>query len=349
MSTRREFLTRTTAVGLLAGACGERAQGLARPILPGPTTPMKTYRIPRTDLVVSRLAFGCALVGIDPKSADFAALVTPMIQAAYSQGITFFDLADVYGAGQAEKAMGEVLKQSPGLRARVVIQSKCGYTDSGTVDNTHDYIVRSAEGSLKRLNTDHLDILLLHSSDLLVEPEDVAKAFDELHRSGKVRYFGVSNHSPDQIELLRTHVRQPIVVNQILLGLLSWSIVEDGHPPGERGATVNYCRGHDIQVQAHSPLRASYATRPSVLDPAADAPPSVKEAAALLVEVAKRHDVTPTAVMLAWLLRHPAGIVPVLGGTKPEHLISNCAADRVELSREEWYSLLEAGAESVSS
>lgn len=345
MSTRREFCSIT--LGLLATVGVASRQTWAQGTLLEPKAPMRTYRIPHTNLSVSRLAFGCALVGADEHSADFAARLTPMIRAAYQHGITLFDLADVYGAGSAERAMGEVLRQSPGLRRRIVLQSKCGYTKEGAIDNSHAYIVRSVEGSLQRLGTDHLDILLLHAADHLVEPQDVARAFDELHGSGKVRYFGVSNHSPGQIELLRNTVRQPLVANQILLGLLSWSLGDDGRPSQERVATVNYCRVHEIQVQAHSPLRASYATPSNVLNPKPDAAPSVKKAAQLLADIAHQHDAAPAAVMLAWLLRHPAGIVPVLGGTNPEHLIADCAADRIELSHEEWYALLDAATESV--
>lgn len=338
MSTRREFLAHTAAtVVMTAAAHGAFAQPTS-----AKTALMTKHRIPQTDLMASRLSYGCAMVGLNAPGADLKTLTISMIQTAYGQGINFFDLADVYGAGEAERAMGEALKQSPSLRAQLVIQSKCGYTKQGTIDNSHAYIARSVEDSLGRMGTDYLDILLLHAADLLVEPEEVAQTFDELHRSGKVRYFGVSNHSQDQIDVLLKSVRQPIIANQILLGLLSWSKSDDGRPSNQRAETVNYCRAHNIQVQAHSPLRASYAARPSVLNPAKDAKPNVRKAANLLTDIAQRHDATPAAVMLAWLLRHPAGIVPILGGSKREHLIENCTADRIELSRDEWYALLSA-------
>ncbi|MBI4166688.1 MAG: aldo/keto reductase, partial [Acidobacteria bacterium] len=210
-------------------------------------------------------------------------------------------------------------------------------------NHSREHIVSSAEGSLKRLGTDHLDVLLLHWPDSLVEPEEVARAFDELQASGKVRYFGVSNHSPYQIELLKKYVRQPLVANQIQLGLAHWyvtpNVLKASTTHGDEGVVnLDYCRVHDIQVQAYSPLRGG------LLNPAAEASPEVKKAAQLLTETAKKHKTTPAAVMLAWLLRHPAGIVPIIGPTKLEHVIEDCAADGVELSRVEWYSLLRAAA-----
>jgi predicted oxidoreductase len=313
---------------------------------------MKTYRIPHTDLVVSRIAYGCAMLGLDWKSPDFVAKTVPNINTAYEQGITFFDTADVYGFGQAEVALGEVLKQSPGLRHKIVIQTKCGdrFTEGGSIDNSGEYITSSVERSLRRLGVDHVDVLLLHWPDSLVEPEDVAKAFDELQRSGKVRYFGVSNHNPNQIELLRKFARQPIVINQIQLGLAHWYTnpgpFKGPLTHGSEGVeNLDYCRAHDIQVQAYSPLRAGNIGKPpNLLDPPADAAPEIKNAAQALAVVANSHSTSPSAVMLAWLLHHPSRIVPIIGATTPAHVIDNCAADRVELSRFEWYSLLQVAA-----
>jgi predicted oxidoreductase len=211
--------------------------------------------------------------------------------------------------------------------------------------------VSAVDGSLKRLGTEHLDILLIHWPDSLVEPEEVAHAFDELQRAGKVRHFGVSNHSPWQIELLQRSVRQPLAINQIQLGLAHW-YTEAGPSKGavthgEEGvATLDYCRVHDIHVQAYSPLKASNIGQPpNLLNPAAVATPEVRKAAQALADIANTHGTTPSAVMLAWLLHHPARIAPIIGATKVEHVIDNCAADRVELSRTEWYSLLRTVAE----
>jgi predicted oxidoreductase len=357
MSTRREFLTQTAVAALMATAATQLTSAEAREANSASPTPakpagtMKTYKLPHTDLVVSRLVYGCAMIGLDWNSPDFIPKSVATINAARDQGITLFDTADVYGHGKAETALGEVLKGSPGLRQKIVIQSKCGIVEGGGIDNSRAHILDAVDGSLKRLGTDHLDILLIHWPDSLVEPEEVAQAFDELHRAGKVRYFGVSNHSPWQIELLQKSVRQTLAINQIQLGVAHWYTQagpsKGAVTHGEEGvATLDYCRVHDIHVQAYSPLKASSIRQPpNLLNPPADATPEVKKAAQALADVANTHGTTPAAVMLAWLLHHPAGIAPIIGATKVEHVIDNCAADRVELSRAEWYSLLRAVAE----
>ena len=357
MSTRREFLTQAAVATLLTSANTARAgeaEAQGAPAAGGATTktagPMKTYTVPHTDLVVTRLAYGNAMIGIDPNSPDFIAQSVPVIRAAYEQGITFFDTADVYGHGKSELALGQVLKDLPGSRRRPVIQSKCSSREGGVIDSSREHITSAVEGSLKRLGTDYLDILLLHWPDSLIEPEEVARAFDELHSAGKVRHFGVSNYSPYQIELLRKHVRQPLVANQIQLGLAHWYT-----DPGASKAAIthgaegvialDYCRLQDIQVQAYSPLKgANIGKPPNLLNPPADASPEVRKTVDALQEIARNHDTSPAAIMLAWLLHHPAGIVPIIGATKVEHVVDNCSADRVQLSRTEWYSLLRAAA-----
>jgi predicted oxidoreductase len=349
LSTRRDFLTQALPVGLLATAPVELPQPGNSDTESQSTTALKSYRIPHTDLVVSRIAFGCAVLGVDWTSADFVAIAAKLIRTAYEQGITFFDLADIYGYGKAEAALGKVLKETAGLRQRIVIQSKCGALE-GAADNSRTHILSAVHGSLERLGVEHLDILLLHFPDSLVEPEEVAEAFDKLKRSGKVRFFGVSNHGSVQIQLLQRYVREPLVTNQIQLGLAHWVVLPDG---GHRGlthgdegvTTLDYCRLHDIQVQAYSPLKGDdIGQRPSLLTPCANATPEFRHATQLLNDIASAHGVTPAAVMLAWLLRHPSRVIPIIGGTNTEHLIQNCAADGVQLSREEWYSLFNAAA-----
>jgi predicted oxidoreductase len=357
MSTRREFLSRAAAASLITStgatvATAAKAQAAATaPAGSGkPASALKTYTVPHTDLVVTRLCYGNAMIGNDWNSADFIARSVPIIQAAFEQGITFFDTADVYSQGRSEEALGQVLKALPGSRRRVVIQSKCSNREGGVIDSSREHITSAVEGSLKRLGTDYLDILLLHWPDSLIEPAEVAHAFDELHRAGKVRYFGVSNYSPYQIELLRKHVRQPLVANQIQLGLAHWytdpGASKAAITHGAEGViTLDYCRLQDIQVQAYSPLKgANIGKPPSLLNPPADATPEVRKAADTLQQVARSHDASPAAVMLAWLLHHPAGIVPIIGATRIEHVIDNCTADRIELSRTEWYALLRAAA-----
>ena len=314
---------------------------------------MKTYRIPHTDLVVSRLAFGCAMLSVDWSDSELLAKTVAVITKAYEQGITLFDLADMYGHGQAELALGQVLRQNPGLRNRIVIQSKAGdrFGDGYTVDNSQNHIVSAIENTLRRLGTDQLDVFLLHWPDNLVEPHGVAAAFDALSTAGKVRYFGVSNHSPYQIELLQKFVRQRLVINQIRLGVAHWHVAAEPFKAAvthgyEGAATLDYCRVHEIQVQAYSPLKSGPLTgkASSLLHVTGDEPAVVKRANKTLMEIAGRHKVTPEAIMLAWLLRHPAEIVPIIGTSRVDHLVQDCAADHVELSRQEWYSLLQAAA-----
>ena len=245
MSTRREFLTQAAVATFIAGTAATPAAAAEAKPAPGapagsakPAGALKTYTVPHTDLVVSRLAYGNAMLGTDWNSPDFISQSVAVMHAAHGQGITFFDTADVYGHGKSELALGQVLKDTPGLRRRIVIQSKCSIREGGVIDSSRDHITSAVQGSLKRLGTDRLDILLLHWPDSLMQPEEVARAFDELHAAGKVRYFGVSNFSPYQIELLRKYVRQPLVANQIQLGLAHW-YTDPGASKAARSTSFN--------------------------------------------------------------------------------------------------------------
>jgi predicted oxidoreductase len=313
---------------------------------------MKSYCIPRTDLQVSRIAFGCDRLvreGVSPDalSTDDVSQAARALNIAYENGITLFDTAEVYGLGSSEAALGRVLAQSPGLRNNIIIQSKCGIL-SGL--SRADAVVGSVDGSLERLRTDRLDVLLLHHQDALVEPEEVARAFDDLEQSGKVRCFGVSNHTMSRIELLKRYVRQPLVIHQIPLGLAHSELLDELYfidegsfrrvGPYTATAGVDYCRLNDMQVQAYSPLRGKNVFgQAELLSPPAEAPTELQEAAKKLHELATEKKTTPAAIALAWLLRHPAGIVPIIGSKRAERIVEACAADRVELSREEWYAL----------
>lgn len=317
---------------------------------------MKTYTIPRTDLTVSRIAFGCMKIGGTWDAAPIAAgtvqAAFAAISAALDCGINFFDHADIYTRGKSEEVFGRYLRDNPGLRDRLVLQSKVGirFPEEGATmpaparyDFSRDHIVGSVEAILKRLQTDRLDLLLLHRPDALVEPEDVARAFDELARAGKVRHFGVSNHTPGQIELLRRHVAQPLVVNQLEFSLAQPALVAEGMIANRAGSVsvlgagiLDYCRLHDILVQAWSPVGGG-----KLLAPDAAAAGPLKAAAELLAALAKAKNTTPEAVALAWILRHPAGMQPIIGTTKADRVRASAPADELELTREEWYLLLE--------
>jgi predicted oxidoreductase len=361
MPTRRDLLLGTVA-GVASMARTPLAAAGTRKIAAASdrTTAMATYRILHTDLVVSRLAYGGGSLGgawvQESASEQTIANAERLIHTAYDNGITLFDMADVYAFGKSEAALGEVLKRSPGLRDKIAIQTKCGIHislpiadppagDPHVFDFSYGHIISAAEGSLRRLGTDRLDVLLLHRPDALGEPQEVARAFEELHRGGKVRYFGVSNHTSAQIELLKKVVRQPLVINQIAIGLAHPDLITDGLDFNREGATrliqaytgvagtLDYCRLHDIQVQAYSPVRGLSNT---------EATPAIRQTLQLLKDMAHQKNTTPFALALAWLMRHPAGIVPVLGGDNPDHLVEDCAAERIEVTRQEWYALLYA-------
>lgn len=317
---------------------------------------MKTYRLPQTDLEVSCLAYGCMNLGgswnADPPTAQARQRAAQLLAQAVELGFNFFDHADIYGRGKSEAVFGAALQQQPGLRERIVIQTKCGirFKDDpapgapARYDFSYEHILRSVEGSLRRLQTGYIDILLLHRPDPLVEPEEAARAFSELHRSGKVRYFGVSNHTPGQIELLRRYVEQPLVANQVELNLLHAGLIELGILANQAaarytgaGGTLDYCRLHGITLQAWAPVAGG-----RLIDPPAEASEQVRRAAARVRALAEARGVSREAIALAWLLRHPAGIQPVVGTTNPQRLAASRQAADVTLSREEWSSLLEA-------
>lgn len=272
-----------------------------------------------------------------------------IIETAIEQGITLFDHADIYTLGKSEQVFGEFLRKAPSLRDRMVLQSKCGirFDDDPVAgapkryDFSERHILESVDGILNRLHIDHLDILLLHRPDPLMQPEEVAAAFSALQRSGKVRYFGVSNHTAAQISLLKKYVEQPLVINQIELNLLHAHAIEEGIVANQTAAPyaaadglLDYCRLHDITIQAWAPVAGG-----KLIDPPYTADVRTQQLAAHIAQIAAKKNTTREAIVLAWLLRHPAGIQPIVGTMNPTRLIDSCRADDVMLSREEWYAL----------
>lgn len=317
---------------------------------------MQTCTLPGSSLALSRIGYGCMGMGgtwdATPLDDGDVARAANAVATAVELGITLFDHADIYCRGKSEDVFGRLLADQPGLRDRIVLQSKCGirFADDpipgapARYDFSRDHIVASVEASLKRLRTSHLDILLLHRPDPLWEPDEVARAFDSLHASGKVRHFGVSNHTAAQIAALQSAIDQPIVVNQVQLSLWHAALFTDGlvfnrHAPAVAGVTgtLDYCRERGILVQAYSVMGKG--TR---LVPEVDANTADRATADLITQLAHRHVVSREAIVVAWILRHPAGIQPVLGTRTPERLRACCEADGVGLSREEWYALLTA-------
>ena len=263
--------------------------------------------------------------------------------AAADQGINFFDHATCYGDGEAETRFGDAFPLTGLRREDLILQSKCGlHFDRKEFDWSRDDILTSAEGSLRRLKTDYLDVLLLHRPDLLFDPEEVAEAFDILHQQGKVRFFGVSNVTPGQLELLRKYVKQPLVINQLQFSLDQSQLIDQGlylnNQTTERSVdrdngVLDYCRLRDITIQAWSPLQFGMFGGCFVDHP--DFP----ELNQVLATLGSKYGVTKAAVAIAWILRHPAKMQAIAGTMNPRHLKEICAAADVELTHQEWYEL----------
>lgn len=275
--------------------------------------------------------------------------IRELYESARSVGIDFFDHADIYGGRMhfCEERFAAALDLSTAERDEIVIQTKCGIVPAqGMFDFSYEHIVRQVEGSLAALRTDRIDVLLLHRPDALVEPEEVARAFDELEASGKVRSFGVSNHTPRQIDLLRTAVQQPIVANQLQLSITHAPIIaqpvaanmmaEEQSVVRDGGGIVEYCRINGITIQAWSPFQGGFFTGVFLGNP------EYAELNAVIDRLAAAYDVTPLAIATAWITRHPAHMQVVLGTTTPGRVRDAAAGADLELTRAEWYELFRA-------
>jgi predicted oxidoreductase len=305
---------------------------------------MKTFTMPGTDLVVPNVTLGLMRIS---EMSD--AEVQRLVRAARDSGITFFDQADVYGGDHGcERRFAEALQLTAAERAEIVLQTKAGIvpTDAGAYfDYSYEHIVEAANGSLAALNTDYIDILLLHRPDALVEPEEVARAFDELAVAGKVRAFGVSNHTPGQIELLKKYVTQPLVANQLQLSITHSPLIAQGVATNMLGedqsivrdlGILDYCRMHDITVQAWSPFQAGF------FDGVFLDSPDYAELNAVIDRLAANYDVPPIAIATAWITRHPARMQVVLGTTNADRVTGAAQGSDIPLTRAEWYELFRA-------
>jgi len=274
------------------------------------------------------------------------AQVQSLVVAALDSGINVFDHANVYGSSPhgCETRWGEALSLSPSERDAIVIQSKVGIRE-GFWDFSREHILAEVDVSLAALKTDRLDVLLLHRPDTLMEPEEIAAAFDELEKSGKVRHFGVSNQTPGQVELLRATVRQPLLFNQVQLSVTHAPLIAAGISANMQGldqsidrdnGILDYARVHGITLQAWSPFQKGFFDGTFLDDPA------YPELNAGLTSLAAKYDVTPTGIAVAWITRHPAKMQVVLGTTKPDRVRDSAAGSDIPLTREEWYSLFTA-------
>ncbi|RAM37356.1 aldo/keto reductase [Arthrobacter globiformis] len=278
---------------------------------------------------------------------------------AREAGIDFFDHADLYGFNHpgggphlCERRFSEALGLSSSEREQITLQTKTTIVDEEWhYDSSYEHIVSSVEDSLRALSTDYIDVLLLHRPDALVEPQEVARAFNDLESSGKVRSFGVSNHTPRQIDLLKTAVRQPLVANQIQLSVTHSTIVAQGLASNmadeadsltrDGGGIVDYCRINNITIQAWSPFQKSF--QDGVFFDSEEYP----ELNAALKRLSAKYGVTPIAIATAWITRHPAGMQVVLGTTSPQRVVEAAAGADIPLTRPEWYGLIQAAGHRV--
>lgn len=299
---------------------------------------MRYITLGQDDKELSEIVLG--MMRIEDKSVKE---VEELVETALSVGINAFDLADIYGRGRCEELLGLVLKNRPDLREKMWIQSKCGIRieEFTYFDFSKDYIIKSVDGILQRLKIDHLDSLLLHRPDALMEAEQVAEAFDFLYKQGKVRNFGVSNQNPMMMELLKKDVKQPLAVNQLQLsaaftpGFESGFHVnmEDSQAAMRDGSIFEYCKLHDVVIQAWSVLQFGYFKGNFVGNEKFQALNQV------LDRLAIKYGVTSSTIAISWILRYPAKMQAVVGTTNPKHLREVSQAANFSLTRKEWYEI----------
>ena len=303
---------------------------------------MKTIKIPHSDLTISSVVLGLMRIA---KMSD--AEIRTLFDAAVDAGVTMIDHADVYGGAPhvCEARFGEAVKLSAADRGRIMIQTKAGIRP-GYFDFSSEHIIEAVNGSLKALRTDYIDVLLLHRPDTLVEPEDVAKAFDTLNAAGKVRHFGVSNQTPGQIEVLKSAVHQPLLFNHVQLSIAHANLFAQGIAVNMDGldqsisrdvGLLDYSRLKGMTLQAWSPVQQGFFEGVFIGDREHYA-----ELNDVMDELATKYAITPTGIAIAWITRHPANLQVVLGTTKPDRVRESVAGSDVTLTREEWYRLFRA-------
>lgn len=300
---------------------------------------MRTIKL--GNLQVPTVAVGCMRINrIDKSEAEH------FVQTALDIGANFFDHADIYGGGVCEEIFADVIHMNASVREKMFLQSKCGIRPGVAFDFSKEHILEAVDGSLKRLKTDYLDVLLLHRPDALMEPEEVAEAFDILQSAGKVRNFGVSNQNPMQIQLLKKFVKQPIIANQLQLSITNANMISQGihvnmlddQAVNRDGSVLDFCRINDITIQPWSPFQFGFFEGVFL---GSDKFPELN---AKIDEISAKYEVSGTTIAMAWLLRHPAQMQPVTGTMNSERLKDCVRAADIKLTREEWYEIyLSAG------
>ncbi|MDM5330121.1 aldo/keto reductase family oxidoreductase [Neobacillus sp. CF12] len=299
---------------------------------------MRTIKLGSSTLEVPVVAVGCMRINSLEKSE-----AETFVQSALEQGANFFDHADIYGGGACEEIFADAIHMNAEIREKIILQSKCGIR-KGMFDFSKEHILHSVDGILKRLNTEYLDVLLLHRPDALVEPEEVAEAFDKLESSGKVRHFGVSNQNPMQIQLLQKNVKQPLVANQLQLSITNANMISNGinvnmvndSAINRDGSVLDFCRLNDITIQPWSPFQYGFFEGVFLGNE------KFPELNQQIDEIAAKYEVSNTTIAIAWLLRHPANMQPVIGTMNVDRLKDCCKASEIQLTREEWYSIYRA-------
>lgn len=294
---------------------------------------MRTMELGVSGLRVPPVAVGCMrLAGIAGKKAE------EFVKTAIDLGLNFFDHADIYGGGSCESVFADAAGMNDDVREKIFIQSKCGIR-KGMYDFSKEHILEAVDGSLKRLRTDYLDVLLLHRPDTLMEPEEVAEAFDQLKSSGKVLHFGVSNQNPGQMELLSKYLNQPIIADQMQFGPAHTGMIDSGLNVNTMfdaaavrdGGVLEYCRLKDITIQAWSPFQYGF------FEGVFLGSEKYAELSKVIAELAEKYGVTDNGIITAWVLRHPANIMMISGTMNAGRLAEIAAGTEVTLTREDWY------------
>jgi predicted oxidoreductase len=296
---------------------------------------LRTMKLGSSTLEVPVVAVGCMRINsLEKNEAE------RFVQTALEQGANFFDHADIYGGGVCEEIFADAIHMNADVREKIILQSKCGIR-KGMFDFSKEHILDSVDGILKRLNTEYLDVLLLHRPDALVEPEEVAEAFDTLESSGKVRHFGVSNQKPMQIQLLQKYVKQPLVANQLQLSITNANMISNGinvnmendSAIDRDGSVLDFCRLNDMTIQPWSPFQYGFFEGVFLGNE------KFPELNQKIDEIAAKYGVSNTTIAIAWLLRHPAKMQPVIGTMNVDRLKDCCRASEIHLTREEWYEI----------
>ena len=298
---------------------------------------MHNIELGKSGLSVPSVAVGCMRISnmSEKEISDF-------VETALSGGANFFDHADIYGGGKSEAVFGNAIKKYN--REDILIQTKCGIVAGKMFDFSYEHIVESVNGSLKRLDTDYIDVLLLHRPDALMEPEEVARAFDYLKGSGKVKHFGVSNQNPYQIQLLGKYLDMPLVANQLQFGIMHAPMIQsdinvnmyNDSAVNRDGGVLDFCRLNDITIQAWSPMQYGFFEGCFVDN---EKYPELNEA---MKKIGEKYSVSKTTVAIAWILRHPAKMQPITGTTNIQRLTDSLKATEISLTREEWYEIYKA-------